>query len=113
MTQRSATPSRIYAALAVVGAIVPFPFLLPWMQRPDASLATFFAGPFVNGPAAVFAADVLWAASVFVVFAIIEGRRAGVRPIWLAPLMIFVVGLCFALPLFLWLRERALMRSIA
>jgi len=106
-------PGRIYAVMAAIGAVLPFVFLLPWMQRPDASLVAFFAGPFANGPAAMFSADVLWAATVFIVFAVVEGRRAGVRPVWLAPLMIFVVGLCFALPLFLWLRERALMREVA
>ena len=99
--------AAVYAAMALAGAILPFVFLLPWLQGGDASVAGFFALPFANGPASVFSADVLWSATVFIIFAVAEGRRVGVRPIWLAPLMVFLVGLCFALPLFLYLRERA------
>lgn len=99
--------ATVYAAMAVVGAILPFVFLLPWLHGGDASVARFFTLPFANGPASIFSADVLWSATVFMVFAGAEGRRVGVRPIWLAPLMVFLVGLCFALPLFLYLRERA------
>ena len=103
--------AAVYAAMAVAGAILPFVFLLPWLHGGDASVAGFFASPFVNGPASVFSADVLWSAAVFMVFAVAEGRRVGVRPLWLAPLMVFVAGLCCALPLFLYLRERALIRA--
>ncbi len=100
--------ASVYAVMAVAGAILPFVFLLPWMHSDSASVARFFTLPFANGPASVFSADVLWSATVFMVFAVVEGRRAGVRPLWLAPLIVFVAGLCCALPLFLYLRERAL-----
>lgn len=68
----------------------------------------FFALPFASPPAALFSSDLLFAAVVFMLFAVVEGRRVGVRPLWLAPVTIWVVGLCCALPLFLWLRERTL-----
>ena len=101
----------LYAMLAAIGAILPFIFLLPWLHRHGLDLPRFLAGPFANGPASIFSIDVLWAATVFLVFAVVEGRRAGVRPLWLAPLIVFLIGLCCALPLFLYLRERALTRS--
>lgn len=107
MADRSGLAS-VYAVMAVAGTILPFVFLLPWLHGGTASVAGFFTLPFVNGPSSIFSADVLWSATVFIVFAIVEGKRAGVRPIWLAPVMVFVAGLCSALPLFLYLRERAL-----
>ena len=100
----------LYFALAAIGAVLPFVFLLPWLGEHGLDVPLFLAGPFANGPARVFSIDVLWAATVFLIFALVEGRRAQVRPIWLAPLMVFLVGLCCALPLFLALRERALTR---
>ena len=101
------TLRRAYAALAIVGAILPYAFFIPWVRAHGFDWGRFFALPFASGPGALFASDLLYAALVFMIFAVAEGRRVGVRPIWLAPVAIWVVGLCFALPLFLWLRERA------
>jgi hypothetical protein len=71
----------------------------------------FLAGPFANGSAAIFSADVLFSAAVFLIFTLREGRRLGMRHRWLPPLVVVTIGLCCALPLFLAMRERALARS--
>ena len=112
MTNSTTSPhlAPLYFTLAAIGAVLPFPFLLPWLHTHGLDLPLFLAGPFANGPASVFSVDVLWSATVFLIFAIAEGRRAGVRPLWLAPAAVFLIGLCCALPLFLALRERALTR---
>lgn len=96
-----------YAVAAVVGAIMPYAILLPYARVYGFDPATFFALPFATAPAALFSADLLIAATVFMVFATVEGRRIGV-PLWIAPLLIVVFGLCCALPAFLYLRERRL-----
>lgn len=98
----------LYGALAIAGAVLPYLFFVPWVRDNGLDWGKFFALPFVNAPSALFASDLLYAAAVFMLFALIEGRRVGVRPLWLAPVVIWIVGLCCALPLFLWLRERAL-----
>lgn len=98
----------LYGALAIVGAILPYAFLVPWVRENGFDWGRFFALPFASAPGALFASDLLFAAAVFMIFAIAEGRRIGVRPLWLAPIAIWTIGLCCALPLFLWLRERAL-----
>ncbi len=102
---------RAYLGLALVGAVLPYAILIPWLAEHGFDVPLFLAGPFANGPAAIFSADVLFAAGVFLLFVWIEGRRLGMRRLWLPPLVVFTVGLCCALPLFLAQRERTLMAS--
>jgi putative Ca2+/H+ antiporter (TMEM165/GDT1 family) len=59
-------------------------------------------------PAAQLAADVSIAFLAFALWSTWEGRRIGMRTWWLPIPASLLVGLCFALPLFLLLRERAL-----
>ena len=106
-----AAPGRmfgVYAALAVAGAILPYLIFVPWLADHGVDVRLFVSQLFVTGPASIFAADVLFAAGVFILFTIVEGRRLGMRRLWLPPLVVVTVGLCCALPLFLAMRERAL-----
>lgn len=98
-----------YAGAAAVGAVVPYAILLPWARVNGFDPGVFFALPFATAPAALFSADLLISASVFLVFATVEARRVGV-PGWIAPLATLVFGMCCALPLFLALREARLKR---
>ena len=98
---------RVYAVLAAVGAVLPWLILVPWIAGGGATLAAFWYGPYANAPAALFSADVLWSSVVFLVFVVAESRRSGVRAPWLSPLVLCLFGLCCALPLFLWQREKA------
>lgn len=106
-----AAPGRmfgVYAALAVAGAILPYLIFVPWLADHGVNVRLFVSQLFVTGPASIFAADVLFAAGVFILFTIVEGRRLGMRRLWLPPLVVVTVGLCCALPLLLAMRERAL-----
>ena len=102
------TLSRTYFAFALVGAILPYVIFIPWLTSHGADVRLFFGQLFATGPATIFAADVLLAALVFVIFAVAEGRRLGMGKLWLYPLVTFTIGLCCALPLFLGFRERRL-----
>lgn len=105
-----AAPGRmfgVYAALAAAGAILPYLIFVPWLAVHGLDVRLFVSQLFVTGPASIFAADVLFAAGVFILFAIVEGRRLGLRRLWLPPVVV-AVGLCCALPLFLAMRERVL-----
>jgi hypothetical protein len=99
---------RAYLGLALVGAILPYAILIPWLARHGPDVRSFLAGPFANGPASIFSADVLFSAAVFLIFVAVEGRRLGMRGLWLPPLIVATIGLCCALPLFLAQRERVL-----
>jgi len=90
----------LYAVLAVPG------FLLPLSQlfRPF-SVSAFLTLPFVNPVSTMFALDLIVSCIVFWVFVIAE-RRTVARP-WLYIALTLLVGLSFALPMFLLARERA------
>lgn len=99
---------RALLGLTIVGFLVP-----------TTMVAVFFIdhGPDVNGyfdawvqslPAAQLAADLTIAFLAFVLWAAWEGRRLGMRTWWLPVPASVLVGLCFAVPLFLLLRERFL-----
>jgi len=99
---------RTYLVLAMIGAIMPYVIFIPWLAANGVDVRLFFGQLFATGPATIFAADVLFAALVFVVFAMAEGRRLGMGRLWIYPAVTFTIGLCCALPLFLAFRERRL-----
>lgn len=62
-----------------------------------------------SGPAVVsLTIDVLVAAVASAIFMVIESRRIGMRRVWIYLVLIPLVALAFALPLFLAMRERCL-----
>jgi lysylphosphatidylglycerol synthetase-like protein (DUF2156 family) len=97
----------LYAALAVVGGILPYTILFPgW---PITGFSRFCSSrKFSSPPAGIFAADALLSAAIFLVFVFAEGRRLRMGALWLYPLLVLGIGLCCALPAFLAYRERAL-----
>lgn len=106
MTTSTSSPRALYLALAVLGALAPYAFFLRYFA--SHGLGTHFvAAPFVNGAAGGLTADVLVSSLVFWVWLFGEGRRAGVRRLWLYVVLNLAVGLSCALPLFLWARSRA------
>jgi len=100
---------RLYVGLALVGAIFPWVIFIPWVSEHGlVQPALFHAELFATRPAAIFASDVLYSAGVFLIFVFVEGRRLGIRRLWLPPLLVVLFGLCCALPAFLAMREHAL-----
>jgi hypothetical protein len=102
---------RLYVALAVVGAIFPWLIFIPWLAEHGPATRLFVSELFATRPAAIFATDVLFAAAIFISWVWVEGRRHGIRHLWLPILLVFTCGLCAALPAFLAQRERLLSRQ--
>jgi hypothetical protein len=90
----------LYAALPVPG------FLLPLSQlfRPF-DYSAFLTLPFVNPVSTMFAFDLIVSCLVFWIFVIADRRI--VRHSWLYIALTLLVGLSFALPMFMLARERA------
>jgi len=101
-------PKTIYLALCVLGAIVPYAVFLPWTFQHGLDLRLVLRDLFVNRVSASFAADVFLSSAAFWALVAIEGRRAGVRNLWLPVAANVIVGLSLGLPLFLYMRERRL-----
>ena len=102
---------RALQALAIVGFLVPNTMIAMFMIRHGLPLGPYFRHWGESLPATQLAFDVSIAFAAFAVWACWEGRRIGMRTWWLPiPASVFV-GLCFAVPLFLLLRERAIRRQ--
>lgn len=66
---------------------------------------------FANQISAFFAMDVIVSAIVLIIFILNEGRRLGMRTLWLPVTATLLVGVSLGLPLFLCLRQIQLDQS--
>src|SRR5262249_5268825 len=99
---------HLYFALCVLGAVVPYAHFLPWLSQHGLQLDLFVRELFATRVGAFFGLDVVISAIVLFVFIYAERKTVGVRQIWLPIVATFVVGVSLGLPLFLYLRQRAL-----
>lgn len=103
---------RTYAILAIIGAIVPNVFIgYIIIQQGGFDFTSFLQGAFANSGAQFFALDLLLSVLVFWVFVYFEVRKHRVQYWWIAIIGNFLIGVCFALPMFLYLRERTLEKN--
>ncbi|MEM9459626.1 MAG: DUF2834 domain-containing protein [Myxococcota bacterium] len=95
----------LYLALAIAGATGTWYFNL---QMDD--LSQFFALTWETPVSSSMAVDLLVVVAAFYVLMATEGRRLGIHPAILVILAVLtmVVALAFALPMFLFFRQRAL-----
>jgi hypothetical protein len=101
----------VYLILCVVGAALPYWQLAPWLAENGLNLPLFFRQLFENRVGAFFGMDVFVSAAVLLVFSFAEGKRLGVRHLWLPAAAVVTVGVSLGLPLFLYMRERRLGRD--
>lgn len=96
-----------YLVLAVIGAIAPFAVYFGYLNYvPGANGALSLA--WGNPIAAATLTDFTIGCIAFWAFAITESRRLGLRNVWFYLVANIFIGLSFALPAFLYMRERAL-----
>lgn len=99
---------HLYLALCVVGVVAPCSAMVPFVRQHGLDLVELFRQQFSSSATSFFGLDLLVTALVFVVFLLAEGRRQGVRHLWLPLVAMGSVGVSLGLPLFLLLREQAL-----
>jgi hypothetical protein len=102
------TKKNIYLLLAIIGFIAPYYF---FVQVPPENLLDLpvliqplFANNFMRGVAMDLTVSVI----VFWIFVFMESSNLQMKYPWLYLLATLLVGLSFALPLFLYFRERQL-----
>jgi hypothetical protein len=98
---------RTLLALAVVGFVVPNAMTALFVTRHGLAFDGYFRHWGESLPATQLALDLTIAFVAFAIWAAWEGRDLGMRSWWIPVPASLLVGLCFALPLFLLLRERA------
>ena len=98
----------VYLVLCILGAVLPYSQFVPWLMENGFNASLFVHQLFANRISGFFAWDVLISAVVVVGFVRSEGKRSDVPLVWLPILGVLTIGASFGLPLFLFLRERAL-----
>ncbi len=98
----------LYLILAILGAVLPLSQLIPFLTINGLDLPLFFRQLFQTHVSAFFGMDVIVSSFVLWVLVFSEGRRRGMKNLWLYIACNLAVGVSLALPLFLLFRERSL-----
>lgn len=106
-----AVRERLLLVLTVVGFVVPNVCVGLYLFDEGFELGGYFSLWTASIPSTQLLLDLVIAALAFFVWAAVEGPRAGIRRWWVCIPASLLVGLCFGLPLFLWMRERTLSRA--
>lgn len=103
------TRKAVYLVFCVLGILLPYSQFVPWVvAHHGVPLGLFVRELFANRIGAFFGMDVLVSAVVLIFFVRREGKRLGVRHLWLPIVGTLTVGVSLGFPLFLYLREGAL-----
>lgn len=105
-------PKTLYLVLCILGLLLPYAEFVPWAVQHGLNLRLFVQELFANRIGAFFGMDVFVSAVALLVFARLESIRLGIGKLWLVVLAVLTVGVSLGLPLFLYLREAELERSL-
>jgi hypothetical protein len=98
----------LYASLAIIGFIVSLTFIGLFIAANGFNLGLFFQHLFSNYVSTLFALDLVLSSIIFWVFLLKEAKKHQMNHTWLYIASNLLIGLCFALPLFLYFREARL-----
>jgi uncharacterized protein DUF2834 len=98
----------IYLALALIGLLAPYCFLFKFLAADGFNLQLLSQQLFANNISTFFAVDLIISTLIFWIYMIAEANTLQMKNWWLYILASLTVGLSFALPLFLYFRERQL-----
>lgn len=102
------TRKNVFLILAVIGFIAPYYFFLQLPSEDGLNLPLLIQPLFANNFMRGLAVDLTISVLVFWFFVFAEASRLQMEHPWLYLLATLLVGLSFALPLFLYFREREL-----
>jgi hypothetical protein len=104
---------RLYAILAAIGLILPYATFGWFLSVYGFNLPLIFSQLFGNQVLLAFAVDLTISIVVFWIYLYRECRRYQIGYWWLFVLASIVIGLSFALPAFLYVREPRMARLTA
>ena len=96
----------LFLLLAVLGFVLPLRYFLRFLMTEGLNFSLFFSQLFQNNVSSFFAMDVFVSTIALWVFVFVEGRRRRMKGLWIYVVCTMLVGVSFALPLFLFFRER-------
>ncbi|RJX75778.1 DUF2834 domain-containing protein [Vibrio sinensis] len=98
--------AKLYLFFALLGILLPYAALIPWLQTNGADLSLLISEALVNPISAFAWLDVFVSVFVVFIFIISDGSRYHIKHTWLALIGTLVVGVSFGLPLYLYLKEK-------
>jgi hypothetical protein len=101
------TREKTLLFLTIAGFVVPNAMVAVFVADHGVDIGRYLGDWFETLPSAQLVADLGIAFLAFVAWAAWDGPRSGVRRWWVAIPASLLVGVCFALPLYLLMRERA------
>ncbi len=109
---RPALLSWVYFALALVGVVWSWFYFIQYFSQADSvMIGPFLKSAMATPASAGVAIDAYFAGIVFSVMAVTRATTDGVKWPWLYVAVCFLIGLCLALPIYLGMRERALIHA--
>jgi len=96
---------KFYLIASILGIILPYFFLIRFITEYGFDLLLLAQQMFASPTAGFFSIDVILSSLVLWVFVFSEGRRLGMKNLWVYILANLMVGVSLALPLFLYVRE--------
>ena len=105
-TSRMPNREKLLVLFTVVGFVVPNAMVVVFLAEHGFEPGHYLGDAVETLPSAQLTMDLVIAALAFVAWTAWDGPRTGVRRWWVTIPASLLVGLCFALPLYLLLRER-------
>jgi hypothetical protein len=99
---------NIFLIFTLVGVLVPYYFFFKFLGENGFDIPLLVGQLFANNISTFFAVDLVVSIVVFWIYMISEADKLQMKNRWLYILASLTVGLSFALPLFLYFRERQL-----
>ena len=96
---------QLYLIGAILGTLLPYYFFIQFLWTYGLDVNQLFSQLFANNISAFFGMDVIVSSLVLWVFVFAEGRRLGMKHLWVYVIANLAVGVSLALPLFLYMRE--------
>lgn len=96
---------QVYLIAAILGFVLTYAFFVPFLIENGFNLPLIFTQLNANRISIMAGVDILISSIVFWIWMFSEGRRLGIRHLWVFVVLNLTVGLSLALPLFLYVRE--------
>jgi hypothetical protein len=94
-----------YALIAIAALPATWINNLAFMKQPNNTFTDFFVAAYANAAAASLANDLFLLAIAASIFMVIEGKRVGVRYVWLYLVLSGILAISVTFPLFLLARH--------
>ena len=99
---------NIFLLLTILGFIAPYYFFFQFVITNGYDMPLLLQQVFANNISSAFAVDLIVSIIVFWVYVFAEATRLRMKYPWFYLLVSLIIGLSFALPLFLYFRELTL-----